>query len=272
MSDNVLILEQLAVKIHSKGLIDREVLDTLRDVGVLSLTDYCARKNISLEETLEFLGYVSPQIGFLLLQINAPRMILNWNGAVSVLGLIEPTFIANYLGTKIRRKDAPFLSGTKIITHRNVIDYVLTSAKVGGKIAFIPMETDSLTVTYETPLRGLGTMLTYISLNRQIDVEPRRIFDISSYRDILGRYVAMIQAILSGLSKRIVDLSRDMLDKKDNESIIDLAIESFGIHLLNEESFVRFLLDAYVELKAIMETMRMCLLQIKIHSTEKNNK
>ncbi len=256
MREEIFLLEQLTVRVHAYGRIEPEVTDSLREIGILDLPRYCERRNLSIEEVLGRLGYFSPQIGFLLLQLNAPKILIGYNKTSAVLGFLEPTFTATFLGTKIKRRKETFLYGTKILTHRNFVNQTIISAKLGSKVVLIPLHLDDLTTSYEIKLRGLRTEISYISIDEYPIQIPKNVLGVDNYRKLLIRYASMLDALISGLKKRIADFSKDFVDEEKVSTPIESSIEAFGIHILNEESFVRFFIDAYLELKAIRSTLK----------------
>ena len=256
MREERFVLEQLTVRVHAYGRIEPGITDSLREIGILDLPSYCERKNTSVEEVLGRLGYLSPQIGFLLLQLNAPKILVGYDKTPAVLGFLEPTFTATFLGTKIKRRKENFLYGTKILTHRNFVNQIIISAKLGSKVVLIPLHLDDLTTSYEIKLRGLGTEICYISIDEYPIQIPKNVLGVDDYRKLLVRYASMLDALIFGLEKRIADFSRDFTNEEKVSTPIESSIEAFGIHILNEESFVRFFIDAYLELKAIRSTLK----------------
>ena len=268
MEDFDFILEQINVSIHAEGKIGIRTLNILRDIGIIDLEAFCTSRNLEISYILERLGYISPPLGFLLLQMNATRFILGKkNSYDTILGLLEPTYISTFLATTIRRKDMT-VHGIKILTHVNLAKHTILSARFGKKVALIMLRIHDLKKTYVAPLRGLGTDLSYVSLSN-VKLSDDKIIDIlplENYKKLLMSYFNLLDLILKGIKSRILDMAKKLgegnTDTLSTEHVIELIIRSFGIHLLSNESYARFYVDAYIELEALKMTLKKILDQI----------
>ncbi|MCR8487206.1 MAG: hypothetical protein NDP22_02190 [Crenarchaeota archaeon] len=247
-------LEYLTTRIHGLGKITAEIFDEIKALGLTNLVSYCESANLRLEEILSLLGYYSPPIGFLVLQLNAPRILVGLDSDDTVVGFLEPTYIATHLGTKIRLRKEYTMLGTKLITHYELINRIVASAKIGREVALVCIDKKDLTVPYDIRLRGLATSISYVSID-SYNVQEFNTIKLEDYKTILMEYLLMIDSLMSGLRNRLAGFLRDITDEKVNPDL-ETIIDAFGIYILNEESFVRFYMDAYIELKAVSAVLR----------------
>lgn len=242
-------LELLTARIQGLCKITTEMLDEVKAIGIFDLPSYCKSKNLQPEDVLSLLGYYSPQIGFLLLQLSTPRILLNLESENAVVGFLEPTYISTSLGTRMKLKREYILSGAKLVTHWEFIDNIVVSAKLGKKVALVKVSTGDLSVSYEIRLRGLATSIKYCNID-SYPVQEFTSIGLKDYEIALIKYSSMIDALASGIKRRLSEFKKDFKGD-DADSSLEAIIDAFGIHILNEESFAKFYIDAYVELKAL---------------------